>query len=45
MVKGMMINLRNNTGSASDAARVLRSRFNIDWERIKTSLPARSKIS
>jgi len=44
MVKGMMINLRNNTGSATDAARVLRSKFNIDWERVKTSLPARSKI-
>ena len=27
MVKGMMINLRNNTGSATDAARVLRSKF------------------
>lgn len=44
MVKGMMMNLRMNTGSAIDAARVLRSKFNVDWERVKNSLPARSKI-
>ena len=44
MVKGMLMNLRNNTGSAVDAARVLRSKFNVDWNKVKSSLPARSKI-
>ena len=44
MVKGMLINLRNNTGTAVDAARVLRSKYNIDWNKVKASLPARSRI-
>lgn len=44
MVKGMLINLRNNTGSAVDAARVLRSKYNIDWNKVKASLPPRSRI-
>jgi len=44
MVKGMLMNLRNNTGSATDAARVLRSRFGLDWEKIRLSLPPQMKI-
>ena len=38
------MNLRNNTGSATDAARVLRTKYNIDPARLLESVPARSKL-
>ena len=44
MVKGMLMNLRNNTGSAVDAARVMRSDYQVDWNKVKASLPPRSKL-
>ena len=39
-----MINLRNNTGTATDAARVLRKNFNINVENLKKSIPTRLKL-
>ena len=44
MVKGLMINLRNNTGTAIDAAKIMRSRFGADWTVFEKSLPARSNL-
>ena len=44
LVKGMLINLRNNTGSALDAARVLRTAGKLDWDKIKKSLPLKQKL-
>lgn len=44
LVKGMLINLRNNTGSAVDAARVLRKAGKIDWEQVKKTLPLKQKL-
>ena len=44
LVQGLMMNLRNNTGSATDAARVLRTKYNIDPARLLESVPARSKL-
>jgi len=44
MVKGLMMNLRNNTGSAIDAAKIMRSRFGADWTLFEKSLPARSNL-
>jgi predicted ABC-type ATPase len=44
LVKGMLINLRNNTGTAVDAARVLRKAGKIDWEKIKKTLPLKQKL-
>jgi len=44
LVKGMLINLRNNTGSATDAAKVLRQTGRLDWEKIKKSLPLKQKL-
>ena len=35
MIKGLMVNLMNNTGTASDAAKILRSRYGVDFEQIK----------
>lgn len=44
LVKGMLINLRNNTGTAVDAARVLRKAGKLDWEKIKKTLPLKQKL-
>ena len=44
LVKGMLINLRNNTGTAVDAARVLRTAGKLDWEKIKQTLPLKQKL-
>ena len=44
LVKGMLVNLRNNTGSAVDAAKVLRKAGKIDWEKIKKTLPLKQKL-
>jgi hypothetical protein len=44
MVKGLMINLRNNTGTAIDAAKIMRSRFEADFKSFEKSLPARSNL-
>ena len=44
LVKGMLINLRNNTGSAVDAAKVLRTTGRLDWDKIKKSLPVKQKL-
>ncbi len=44
MVKGLMINLRNNTGTAIDAAKIMRSRFGADWTVFEKSLAARSNL-
>jgi len=44
MIKGLMINLRNNTGTAIDAAKILRSKFGGDWKTFEKSLPARSNL-
>ena len=44
MVKGLMMNLRNNTGSAIDAAKIMRSKFGADWTLFEKSLPARSNL-
>ena len=44
MVKGLMMNLRMNTGSAIDAAKIMRSRFGADWKQFEKSLPARSNL-
>ena len=44
LVKGMMINLSLGTGTATDAAKVLRAGFDTDWNKIKKTLPPRSKI-
>ena len=44
MVKGLMMNLRNNTGTAIDAAKIMRSRFGADWTLFEKSLPARSNL-
>ncbi len=44
MVKGLMMNLRNNTGTAIDAAKIMRSRFGADWQLFEKSLPARSNL-
>ena len=44
MIKGLMVNLMNNTGSASDAAKILRSRYGVDAEQIKKFLPPRTNL-
>lgn len=44
LLSGLMINLRNNTGTATDAARVLRKNFNINVENLKKSIPTRLKL-
>ena len=44
MIKGLMINLRNGTGTAIDAAKILRAGFNADWKTLSRSLPARSNL-
>jgi hypothetical protein len=44
MIKGLMINLRNNTGTAIDAAKIMRSRFGADWTLFEKSLAARSNL-
>ena len=44
MIKGLMINLRNNTGTAIDAAKIFRSRFGTDWSQFSKTLPARSNL-
>jgi len=44
MIKGLMINLRNNTGTAIDAAKILRSKFGADFKAFEKSLPARSNL-
>jgi len=44
LVKGMLVNLRNNTGSAVDAAKVLRTTGRLDWDKIKKSLPVKQKL-
>jgi predicted kinase len=44
LVKGMLVNLRNNTGSALDAARVLRTTGKLDWDKIKKTLPLKQKL-
>ena len=44
LVKGMLINLRNNTGTAVDAAKVLRKTGQLDWEKIKKTLPVKQKL-
>lgn len=40
---GLLANLRNNTGSAFDAAKAMRV-ANLDWDKIKLSLPVRQKL-
>jgi ppGpp synthetase/RelA/SpoT-type nucleotidyltranferase len=44
MIKGLMVNLMNNTGTASDAAKILRSRYGVDFEQIKKFLPPRTNL-
>ncbi len=44
MIKGLMVNLMNNTGSAIDAAKVMRSRFGADWSKFSKFLSARSNL-
>ena len=44
MVKGLMVNLMNNTGTASDAAKILRSKYGVDFEEIKKFLPPRTNL-
>ena len=45
LLSGLLINLRNNTGSAADAARVLRKNLNPNFvENIKKSIPTRLKL-
>ena len=44
MIKGLMVNLMNNTGTASDAAKILRSRYGVDFEEIKKFLPPRTNL-
>ena len=43
-LRGLLINLRNNTGSAADAAVVLRSEYNIDVDNLLKSLPMRLPV-
>ena len=42
--KGLLVNLRAGTGSAIDAAKILRSEYKLDWENIKLSLSPRAKL-
>ena len=44
MVKGLLVNLMNGTGSAADAAKILRSRYGVDFDQIKKLLPPRSNL-
>lgn len=44
LLSGLMINLRNNTGSATDAARVLRKNYNVNVENLKKNIPTRLKL-
>lgn len=44
LVKGMTINLSLGTGTATDAAKVLRAGFGVEWNKIKKNLAPRSKI-
>ncbi len=44
MIKGLMVNLMNNTGSAIDAAKIMRSRFGADWSKFSKFLSARSNL-
>ena len=44
MIKGLMVNLMNNTGTAIDAAKILRSRYGVDFEQIKKFLPPRTNL-
>jgi len=44
MIKGLMVNLMNNTGTAIDAAKIMRSRFGADWSKFSKFLPARSNL-
>ena len=44
MIKGLMINLRQNTGTAIDAAKIMRSKFGADWSNFEKSLAARSNL-
>tara|TARA_S200002703_G_scaffold5754_3_gene6503 strand:- start:611 stop:3979 length:3369 start_codon:yes stop_codon:yes gene_type:complete len=44
LIKGMLINLRNNTGSATDAAKVLRTAGKINWDEIKKTLPLKQRL-
>ena len=44
MIKGLMINLRNNTGTAIDAAKIFRSKFGADWSQFAKTLPTRSNL-
>lgn len=43
LLVGLLANLRNNTGSAFDAAKAMRV-ANLDWDKIKLSLPVRQKL-
>jgi hypothetical protein len=44
MLRGLMVNLMNNTGSAIDAAKIMRSRFGADWSKFSKFLPATTKL-
>lgn len=44
MVRGLLVNLMNGTGTATDAAKILRSRYGVDFEEIKKFLPPRTNL-
>ena len=44
MVKGLMMNLRNGTGTSIDAAKILRAGFNSDYKKFANSLAPRSNL-
>lgn len=44
MLRGLMINLMNNTGTAIDAAKILRSRFGVDFNKLKKFLPGKTNL-
>ena len=44
MIKGLMMNLRNGTGTSIDAAKILRAGFNSDYKKFANSLAPRSNL-